>query len=162
MSVCAFFVVILFFEWLYHLLGVEFWKINTINESKIVKIVGNWSDLVEYKPEMTISPLAPMRLIFTPLSSYWRNLHYGMIKMCFDNFENLDASQKILYFFYERSSSTNYWWERPLVVVLKHSGKIKQYVLYHKQQAYINCKLSNTHLLFLSSVSLFYFSHSIA
>jgi len=51
-----------------------------------------------------------------------------MIKMCFDNFENLDASQKILYFFYERSSSTNYWWERPLVVVLKHSGKIKQYV----------------------------------
>ena len=64
--------------------------------------------------------------------------------------------------FYERSSNTNYWWERPLVVVLKHSGKIKQYVLYHKQQAYINCKLSNPHLLFLSSVSLFYFSHSIA
>jgi len=42
-----FLIVILFFKWLYHLLGVEFDKTNTANESKMVKIVGNRSDLVE-------------------------------------------------------------------------------------------------------------------
>jgi hypothetical protein len=42
-----FLIVILFFKWLYHLLGVEFDKTNTSNESKMVKIVGNRSNLVE-------------------------------------------------------------------------------------------------------------------
>jgi len=42
-----FLIVILFFKWLYHLLGVEFDKTNTSNESKMVKILGNRSNLVE-------------------------------------------------------------------------------------------------------------------
>jgi hypothetical protein len=41
------FVVILFFEWLYHILGVEFDKTNIVDESGMVKIVGNQFDLVE-------------------------------------------------------------------------------------------------------------------
>ena len=47
MNVCAFFIVILFFEWLYELLGVELDKTDTAYESRMVKIIGNWFDLVE-------------------------------------------------------------------------------------------------------------------
>jgi hypothetical protein len=47
MSVCVFSVIILFFEWLYHLLGVEFDETYTADESRMVKIIGNRSDLVE-------------------------------------------------------------------------------------------------------------------
>jgi len=52
MSVCAFSVVILLFEWLYHLLGVEFDKTNTVDRSGMLKTVGNWSGFVENGSEM--------------------------------------------------------------------------------------------------------------
>jgi hypothetical protein len=51
-SVCAFYVIILFFEWLYHILRVEFDKTDTTDESSIVKIVGNQSDLIENKSKI--------------------------------------------------------------------------------------------------------------
>jgi hypothetical protein len=37
--------------------------------------------------------------------------------------------------FDEQGSDNNCWWERPLMVVLTYSKEIKQYVLFHKQQA---------------------------
>jgi len=52
MSVCAFSIVILLFEWLYHLLGVEFDKTNTVDRSGMLKTVGNWSDFVENGSKM--------------------------------------------------------------------------------------------------------------
>ena len=53
MSVCAFSVVILLFEWLYHLLGVEFDKTNTVDRSGMLKTVGNWFGFVENGLEMS-------------------------------------------------------------------------------------------------------------
>jgi len=66
-------------------------------------------------------------------------------------------SPKILLFSDERSSDTNCWWEKPLVVALKHSEWIKHKVLFQEQEAYSNKitqKAQYTPSLFLSSVSL--------
>jgi len=52
MSVCVFYVVILLFEWLYHLLGVEFGKTETVDGSRMLKTIGNRSYLVENGSEM--------------------------------------------------------------------------------------------------------------
>jgi hypothetical protein len=51
MSVCVLSVVILLFEWLYLLLGVEFGKTDTVDRSGMVEIVGNRSDFVEIRSE---------------------------------------------------------------------------------------------------------------
>ena len=40
---------------------------------------------------------------------------------------------KILLFSDERGSDTNCWWEKPLVVALKHTEGIKHMVLLQKQ-----------------------------
>jgi hypothetical protein len=45
---------------------------------------------------------------------------------------------KILLFSDERGSDTNCWWEKPLVVALKHSEGIKYTVLFQQQEAYNN------------------------
>jgi hypothetical protein len=58
-------------------------------------------------------------------------------------------SPKTLLFSDERGSDTNCWWERPLVVALKHSKGIKHTVLFQEQKAY------NTHPLFLSFFLVF-------
>jgi len=50
-------------------------------------------------------------------------------KLVFDNFENSDISQKHFCFSDERGSDTNCWWEKPLVVALKHWEGIKHTVL---------------------------------
>jgi len=67
-------------------------------------------------------------------------------------------SPKTLLFSDERGSDTNCWWEKPLVVALKHSEGIKHTVLFQQQIAYNNLKsLQYTPSLFLSSVSFFSF-----
>jgi hypothetical protein len=69
-------------------------------------------------------PLALIRLIFAPLSSYWWKLHYGMIKKCFF-FTTLKIRiyPKNSFVFYEQSSYTNFLWKKLLVVTLKHSNE---------------------------------------
>jgi tRNA uridine 5-carbamoylmethylation protein Kti12 len=57
----------------------------------------------------------------------------------------IQAHFKNPFVFDEQGSNNNYWWERPLMVVLTYSKEIKQYVLFHKQQAYI--KLQTLKLL---------------
>jgi len=47
-------------------------------------------------------------------------------------------SPKTLLFSDERSSDTNCWWEKPLVVALKHSEGIKHTVLFQEQKLTIN------------------------
>ena len=47
-------------------------------------------------------------------------------------------SPKTLLFSDERGSDTNYWWEKPLVVALKHSEGIKHTVLFEEQKLTIN------------------------
>jgi hypothetical protein len=47
------------------------------------------------------------------------------------------------------------WWERPLVVALKHSEGIKHTVLFQQTNSLQYCKAYNTRPLFLSSVSLY-------
>ena len=67
-------------------------------------------------------------------------------------------SPKTLLFSDERGSDTNCWWEKPLVVALKHPEGIKHTVLFQQQIAYNNLKsLQYTPSLFLSSVSFFSF-----
>ena len=53
------------------------------------------------------------------------------------------------------------WWEKPLVVVLKHSEGIKHTVLFQEQKLTNTKSLQYTPSLFLSSVSLYYLSHRI-
>jgi hypothetical protein len=43
---------------------------------------------------------------------------------------------KTLLFSYEQGSDINCWWDKPLVVVLKHSDGIKHTVLFQQQEAY--------------------------
>jgi len=70
-------------------------------------------------------------------------------------------SPKTLLFSDERGSDTNYWWEKPLVVTLKHSEGIKHKVLFqeHKSlQQWKSHKKLNTRplsffLVFLSNLS---------
>jgi len=45
-------------------------------------------------------------------------------KRVFDNFKNSDVSQKNSFVFDKQGSDTNCWWERPLIVALKHSKRI--------------------------------------
>ena len=47
---------------------------------------------------------------------------------------------KTLLFSNERGSDTNCWWEKPLVVALKHLEGIKYEVLFQEQEAYNNTK----------------------
>jgi hypothetical protein len=47
-------------------------------------------------------------------------------------------SPKTLLFSDERGSDTNCWWEKPLVVALKHSEGIKHTVLFQEQKLTIN------------------------
>jgi len=49
-------------------------------------------------------------------------------------------SPKTLLFSDERGSDTNCWWEKPLVVALKHSEGIKHIVLLQDQKLTINTK----------------------
>jgi len=58
-------------------------------------------------------------------------------------------SPKTLLFSDERGSDTNCWWEKPLVVALKHSEGIKHTVLLQEQIAYKHKKLT-IHALSLS------------
>jgi len=51
MSVCVLSVVILLFEWLHLLLGVEFGNTDTVDRSGMVEIVGNRSDFVAIRSE---------------------------------------------------------------------------------------------------------------
>ena len=69
---------------------------------------------------------------------------------------------KTLMFCDERGSDTNCWWEKPLVVDLKHLEGIKHPVLFQNNKL-IKYKQNtlNTHPLFLSSVSFFCFPHLI-
>ena len=60
---------------------------------------------------------------------------------------------KALLFSDEQSSDTNCWWEKPLVVALKHSEGIKHKVLLQKHKLTITQKL-NTHPLSLYLVFL--------
>ena len=62
---------------------------------------------------------------------------------------------KALLFSDERGSDTNCWWEKPLVVALKHLEGIKHNVLLQNPKLTINNKTHNTHPLFLSNVSLY-------
>jgi hypothetical protein len=43
---------------------------------------------------------------------------------------------KTLLFSDEQGSDTNCWWDKPLVVVLKHLDGIKHTVLFQQQEAY--------------------------
>ena len=63
---------------------------------------------------------------------------------------------KNYYVFNKQGCGTNCLWERPLMVVLKHSGKIKQFVLFYKKTNLY--KITNSQFLFLSSVIVFLFS----
>jgi hypothetical protein len=45
---------------------------------------------------------------------------------------------KTLLFSDEWGSDTNCWWEKPLLVALKHSEGIKHTVLFQQQEAYNN------------------------
>jgi len=63
-------------------------------------------------------------------------------------------SPKTLLFSDERGSDTNCWWEKPLVVALKHSEGIKHKVLFQEQKLTNTKSLQYTPSLFLSSVSL--------
>jgi len=45
---------------------------------------------------------------------------------------------KTLMFSDEWGSDTNCWWEKPLLVALKHSEGIKHTVLFQQQEAYNN------------------------
>jgi len=79
-------------------------------------------------------------------------------KRVFDNFENSDISQKHFCFSDERGSDTNCWWEKPLVVALKHSEGIKHTVLFQETNSLQTQKLNNTRplsfsLVFLSTLS---------
>jgi hypothetical protein len=56
-------------------------------------------------------------------------------------------SPKTLLFSDERGSDTNCWWEKPLVVALKHSEGIKHTVLLQEQEAYKHTEAYNTHPL---------------
>jgi hypothetical protein len=58
----------------------------------------------------------------------------------------------------ERGSDTNCWWEKPLVVALKHSEGIKHTVLFQETNSLQTQKLNNTRplsfsLVFLSTLS---------
>jgi hypothetical protein len=59
------------------------------------------------------------------------------------------VSPKKLLFSNERGSDTNCWWEKPLVVVLKHSEGIKHKVLFQEQKLTKHKKLT-IHALSLS------------
>jgi len=61
-------------------------------------------------------------------------------------------SPKTLLFSDERGSDTNCWWEKPLVVALKHSEGIKHTVLFQETKAYkqLTQKLNTIHALSLS------------
>ena len=73
---------------------------------------------------------SPRTLIFAPVSSYGLALHCGMIKMCFWQLWKFGYIPKTLLFSDEQGSDTNCWWEKPLVVALKHSEGIKHTVLF--------------------------------
>jgi hypothetical protein len=67
-------------------------------------------------------------------------------------------SPKTLLFSDERGSDTNCWWEKPLVVALKHSEGIKHTVLFQETNSLQTQKLNNTRplsfsLVFLSTLS---------
>jgi len=55
----------------------------------------------------------------------------------------------------EAMMTSDCWWERPLVVALKHSEGIKHTVLFQQTNSLQYCKAYNTRPLFLSSVSLY-------
>jgi hypothetical protein len=76
------------------------------------------------------------RRVWAPVSSYGWNLHRGMIKMCFWQLWKFKYIPKTLLFSDERGSDTNCWWEKPLVVALKHPEGIKHTVLFQQQEAY--------------------------
>jgi hypothetical protein len=83
-------------------------------------------------------PLAPMDLIFATWSLYWWTLHGRMIKMDFGQLWKNRCITKNSSVSNERDFDTNCWWERPLVVALKHSEGIKHNVLFQQQEAYNN------------------------
>ena len=60
---------------------------------------------------------------------------------------------KTLLFFDERGSDTNCWWEKPLVVALKHIEGIKHTVLLQKKTKAYKIQTLNTQPLFLSFLS---------
>ena len=69
---------------------------------------------------------------------------------------------KTLMFSDKRGFDTNCWWEKPLVVALEYLEGIKHPILFQNNKL-IKYKQNtlNTHPLFLSSVSFFYFPHLI-
>jgi len=79
-------------------------------------------------------PCAPINLIFAPLSLYGWALHFGMIKMCVWQLWKFGYIPEKLLFSDEQGSDTNCWWEKPLVVALKHSEGIKHTVLFQEQK----------------------------
>jgi hypothetical protein len=97
-----------------------------------------WAIVTEVSGSACRLPLAPMKLNFAPVSSYGWTLHSGMIKMCFWQLWKFRYIPKTLLFSDERGSDTNWWWEKPLVVALKHSEGIKHTILFQQQEAYNN------------------------
>jgi hypothetical protein len=108
-----------------------------------------------------VLPLAPMKLIFAPVSLYRWTLHCGMIKTCFWQLWKFKCIPTTPLFSDERGSDINCWWEKPLVVALKHSEGIKHTVLFQQQKAYKNKQKLLIHALcFLSSISLLSLPHT--
>ena len=90
--------------------------------------LGAWATVTEVSNNACGIPLAPMKLIFAPVSSYGWTLHRGMIKMLITL--KIRVYPKTHLFSDERGSDTNCWWKKPLVVTLKHSEGIKHTVLF--------------------------------
>ena len=135
------------------------------------RVVCAWSNSAESSGGACGLPPSPIKLIFAPVSSYGWALHGGMIKTCFGQLWKFGYLPKHFCFSDERGSDTNLlvgettgggsdtncWWEKPLVVALKHSEGIKHKVLFQEQ------KLTNTKslqytpslfsLVFLSNLS---------
>jgi hypothetical protein len=97
-----------------------------------------WSNSAESSGGACGLPPSPIKLIFTPVSSYGWALHDWMIKNCFWQLWKFGYLPKTLLFSDERGSDTNCWWEKPLVVALKHSEGIKHTVLLQKHKLTIN------------------------
>jgi hypothetical protein len=71
--------------------------------------LGAWSTIAESSGGACRLPLAPMKLILAPMSSYGWTLHLGMIKMCFWQLWKFGYIPKTILFFDERGSDTNCW-----------------------------------------------------
>jgi len=103
------------------------------------------------------SPRCPINLMFATVSSYWWALRYGMIKTCFWQLWKFGYLPKHFCFLTNGALIPICWWERPLVVALKHSEGIKHTVLFQETRS---LKAYNTHPLSFSCVSLYSLPHN--